>query len=212
MASNVSNSTETIFCFIPDANEVFVIAKVLPALDASYDHSLLSNLRKICDEDSKRPISVEVVADLLPSGAALSNKATRRTVLAHELVPIDSIWELQNPPSDLIKLMYVQRPTILYTLRQRFMRDEIYTAIGPILVAINPFKWIDGIYSTERKMSFQDGSAELSDQPHVFAVAHDALKDLQLMRRSQSLIIRCVREMKTKVIKLLCTAPLSSTS
>lgn len=34
------------------------------------------------------------------------------------------------------------RASILHTLRYRFHQDCIYTSIGPILVAINPFKWI----------------------------------------------------------------------
>ena len=28
-------------------------------------------------------------------------------------------------------------------------QDKIYTCVGDILVAVNPFKWIDGLYGSE---------------------------------------------------------------
>jgi myosin heavy subunit len=104
-------------------------------------------------------------------------------------IPAGNFEELENPPDDLIKLQHVNRPGILHTLRSRFYRDRIYTSIGPILVALNPFKWIGGIYDEEVKEKYKSREYNLSDQPHVFAVAHDAYSDLSL-GKDQSLIIR----------------------
>lgn len=103
--------------------------------------------------------------------------------------PAGSLNELENPPDDLIKLQYIHSPTILHTLRTRYHKDLIYTSIGPILVAFNPFKWIEGIYDEDRKEKYKTNQFNLSDQPHVFAVAHDAYTDLSF-GRDQSLIIR----------------------
>ena len=36
--------------------------------------------------------------------------------------------------------MYLNEGTLLHNLRRRFMSDKIYTYVGEILVAINPFK------------------------------------------------------------------------
>eukprot|EP00965_Chrysotila_dentata_P258138 6213116-Pleurochrysis_carterae.AAC.1 len=41
---------------------------------------------------------------------------------------------------DLAQLEEVNEAVILHTLRARYESDVIYTAIGPILIAINPFK------------------------------------------------------------------------
>ena len=45
---------------------------------------------------------------------------------------------MTEPPTDLIKLTDVNRASILHSLRLRFQRDQIYTSVGPILVALNP--------------------------------------------------------------------------
>jgi myosin heavy subunit len=148
------------YCFIPDEKEVFVIAEITQRNDA------------------KREATVAVV------------KTKKVATLKYDLlVPIGSMEELDIPPSDLIKLIYVNRPGILHTLRSRFMQDRIYTSIGPILVALNPFKWISGLYEEDVMSTYKSGEANLSDNPHVFAVSNDAFNDLQF-GQNQSLIIR----------------------
>ena len=49
---------------------------------------------------------------------------------------------------DLIGLTHLHEPAILHALRLRYDADIIYTATGPILIAVNPFKKMD-IYSSE---------------------------------------------------------------
>ena len=50
---------------------------------------------------------------------------------------------------DLVKLPHLHEPAILHVLCERFYRDRIYTYTGPILISINPFKQIEGLYSEE---------------------------------------------------------------
>lgn len=47
---------------------------------------------------------------------------------------------------DLIGLTHLHEPAILHALRLRYDADIIYTATGPILIAVNPFKPMD-LYS-----------------------------------------------------------------
>ena len=49
---------------------------------------------------------------------------------------------------DLIGLTHLHEPAILHSLRLRYDSDIIYTATGPILIAVNPFKRMDNLYST----------------------------------------------------------------
>jgi len=37
----------------------------------------------------------------------------------------------------------VNEPSIIHLLRTRFMKDKIYTWVGNILVAVNPFKQLE---------------------------------------------------------------------
>ena len=49
--------------------------------------------------------------------------------------------------------MHLNEPSILNNTRLRFAKDQIYTFTGRILVAVNPFKLINGLYgeaATER--------------------------------------------------------------
>jgi myosin heavy subunit len=110
------------------------------------------------------------------------------TVPKSQTFQIFALEELHSPPSDLIQLTDVHRAGILHALRHRFERDLIYTSVGPILVALNPFKWIPGIYDEDIKNKYSEGTFSLSENPHVFAMAHDSHLGLQL-GRNQSLII-----------------------
>jgi myosin heavy subunit len=148
------------FCFIPDEKEVFVIAEI----------------------NQRNAATKELTVTVTKTKKIL-------TIKYDNAVPIGSMEELDNPPTDLIKLVYVNRPGILHTLRTRFLQDRVYTSIGPILVALNPFKWIAGVYEEEIMQTYKTGEANLSDKPHVFAVSNDAFNDLRF-GENQSLIIR----------------------
>lgn len=50
---------------------------------------------------------------------------------------------------DLIELTHLHEPAILHALRLRYDSDIIYTATGPILIAVNPFKPMQHLYSEE---------------------------------------------------------------
>ena len=153
---------EARYCFVPDSKEVFIICSVIAT---SSDNTTVT-LREVSGSVSR----------------TLTSKAS-------DVVPIISMQELDSPPSDLIKLIHVNRPAILHTLRTRFLRDCIYTSIGSILVALNPFKWIPNLYDEANMVSYNRGEINLSDAPHVFAVSHEAYQDLHL-GINQSLIIR----------------------
>lgn len=144
------------------------------------DPDLVFKLVKINERQSNGTL---VVSDFDSS----STKQTR--VPEQDTIPVHSIDELENPPTDLIKLQHVHQATILHTLRSRFSKDQIYTSIGPILVALNPFKWIPGIYDDPVKNRYKSREWNLSDNPHVFAIAHDSFSDLQY-GENQSMIIR----------------------
>ena len=152
------------YCWIPDEADVYKVAEIISVKGDTMQVQLVS------DEDlssqSSRPLSVK----------------------SSSTYTIDSKEELLNPPSDLIQLLDVHRPGILHTLRYRFRQDKIYTSVGPILIALNPFRWIPGLYEEDIKMKYYNSESNLSENPHVFAMAHDALSGLQF-DRNQSLII-----------------------
>lgn len=76
---------------------------------------------------------------------------------------------------DMTSLLYLNEPELLECLRQRFEKKAIYTSIGPILLAVNPFERLP-IYTNEVLSTFyDDGSGSgSSNKPHVFQVANRA--------------------------------------
>ena len=50
-------------------------------------------------------------------------------------------------PDDLIILTHLHEPSVVFCLRKRYSYDKIYTATGPILLALNPFKNCKSLYN-----------------------------------------------------------------
>jgi myosin heavy subunit len=76
---------------------------------------------------------------------------------------------------DHCQLMYLSQPTLLENTRVRYMDDKIYTYVGSILVAVNPFRFIEGLYTQE--MMAQCRGKKLWNAgcgPHVYAISEQA--------------------------------------
>lgn len=58
---------------------------------------------------------------------------------------------------------------IISCLKGRFERNSIYTYIAKVLIAINPFKNITGLYSEEKIKSYRADTKDELD-PHLYAV------------------------------------------
>jgi myosin-5 len=100
-------------------------------------------------------------------------------VLANEYTPTGS----QNPviPDDLITLTHLHEPAVVECLQLRYSEDIIYTATGPVLLALNPFQTLRGLYgeATMRKYweKAERSSKELL-QPHVYAIADNSFRNM----------------------------------
>ncbi|XP_046384046.1 myosin-IIIb-like [Ischnura elegans] len=77
--------------------------------------------------------------------------------------------------------------SIVDSLQRRFERGQIYTYIGDILVAVNPFTDL-GLYTDDEQKRYM-GAARSSNPPHIFAVADSARQSLVHRRRSVAVII-----------------------
>ncbi|NXV72812.1 MYO9A protein, partial [Atlantisia rogersi] len=73
---------------------------------------------------------------------------------------------------DLAALAVLDEAALLEGLRERFLRQQIYTDIGDILIAVNPFQPLPlyGREVAERYRHQETGALP----PHIFAVASRA--------------------------------------
>ncbi|XP_040130671.1 unconventional myosin-Vc isoform X6 [Ictidomys tridecemlineatus] len=109
--------------------------------------------------------------------------------------PIDpgSLPPLRNPDilvgeNDLTALSYLHEPAVLHNLRIRFAESKlIYTYSGIILVAMNPYKQLP-IYGDAIIHAYSGQNMGDMD-PHIFAVAEEAYKQMARNNRNQSIIV-----------------------
>ncbi|KJE93198.1 myosin-Ib [Capsaspora owczarzaki ATCC 30864] len=88
---------------------------------------------------------------------------------------------------DLVLLEEISEDAILSALKNRFANDAIYTYIGNVLVSVNPFKNIP-IY-TDAHIQNYSGKQMYESEPHIFALADEAYRNMRDRAQDQCIII-----------------------
>ncbi|XP_012736481.2 unconventional myosin-X isoform X2 [Fundulus heteroclitus] len=108
-------------------------------------------------------------------------EVTRERVYAMDQSSIDGV-------EDMSALAELHEAAIMHNLYQRYQKDNIYTNIGSILAAVNPYKQIPGLYDLERVDSYSKHHlGELP--PHIFAVANECYRCIWKRHDSQCVLI-----------------------
>ncbi|CAK0887676.1 unnamed protein product [Prorocentrum cordatum] len=80
--------------------------------------------------------------------------------------------------ADVCLLEEVNDGALLHTVRTRYRRDEIYTYVSQMLIAVNPFRWLP-IYSNETMQTFLTAGSTSSMDPHIFGTGFNAFRGLK---------------------------------
>uniref|UniRef100_A0A3P8PIU7 Myosin X, like 1 n=1 Tax=Astatotilapia calliptera TaxID=8154 RepID=A0A3P8PIU7_ASTCA len=108
-------------------------------------------------------------------------EVTRERVYAMHQSSIDGV-------EDMSALAELHEAAIMHNLYQRYQKDCIYTNIGSILAAVNPYKQIPGLYDLERvDLYSKHHLGELP--PHIFAVANECYRCIWKRHDSQCILI-----------------------
>ncbi|XP_057666001.1 unconventional myosin-IXAa-like isoform X2 [Diorhabda carinulata] len=89
---------------------------------------------------------------------------------------------------DLCQLPDLNEQTLLDNLRARFVAGHIYTYVGSILIALNPFKFYP-IYNPKYVKLYQNRRLGPNLPPHIFAVADTAYHCMLKDRKNQCIVI-----------------------
>ncbi|XP_022914623.2 unconventional myosin-IXa-like isoform X3 [Onthophagus taurus] len=89
---------------------------------------------------------------------------------------------------DLCQLPDLNEQTLLDNLRARFTAGHIYTYVGSILIAVNPFKFYP-IYNPKYVKLYQNRRLGPNLPPHIFAVADTAYHCMLKDRKNQCIVI-----------------------
>jgi myosin-5 len=107
---------------------------------------------------------------------------------------------------DMCDLPSLHEAAILYNLKERYQVSLPYTRVGDIIIAMNPFEWIQGLYSRQQQQLYTDailfpsstnangntngnGNPKGKLQPHLYEVSSLAYKGLALDSTHQSILV-----------------------
>nr|XP_046231871.1 unconventional myosin-Vb isoform X3 [Scatophagus argus] len=138
--------------------------------------------------------AAEITRDYKEGESVLHLKLEDETPLEYPVGPKSNpLPFLRNPDilvgeNDLTALSYLHEPAVLHNLRVRFLEsNHIYTYCGIVLVAINPYEQLQ-IYG-EEVINAYSGQNMGDMDPHIFAVAEEAYKQMVRDERNQSIIV-----------------------
>ncbi|XP_034735918.1 unconventional myosin-Va-like isoform X2 [Etheostoma cragini] len=138
--------------------------------------------------------SAELVKDYTPGDLKLSLQLDDGREVEYKIDPrTNNLPPLRNPnilvgENDLTALSYLHEPAVLHNLKVRFTDSKlIYTYCGIVLVAINPYESLP-IYESDIINAYSGQNMGDMD-PHIFAVAEEAYKQMARDNRNQSIIV-----------------------
>ncbi|XP_057645310.1 unconventional myosin-Vb isoform X2 [Chionomys nivalis] len=138
--------------------------------------------------------SAELTKDYKDGDKSLQLRLEDDTVLEYPIdVQKNQVPFLRNPDilvgeNDLTALSYLHEPAVLHNLKVRFLEsNHIYTYCGIVLVAINPYEQLP-IYGQDVIYAYSGQNMGDMD-PHIFAVAEEAYKQMARDEKNQSIIV-----------------------
>jgi hypothetical protein len=92
---------------------------------------------------------------------------------------------------NLVMMDSITEAEIVDVLKARFLAEEIYTNIGNVLVALNPYKLIqkNGVALYDPSFAKQYVEADAMRPPHIFKVAASAVRQMLEFKQSQCVIV-----------------------
>ncbi|XP_077100295.1 myosin-IIIa isoform X2 [Siphateles boraxobius] len=88
---------------------------------------------------------------------------------------------------DLAILEVLDENTITEQLQRRYTKEQIYTYVGDILIAVNPFQNTE-LYTPEHSKMYV-GAKRTSNPPHIYAVADIAYQSMVSYNADQCIVI-----------------------
>ena len=107
----------------------------------------------------------------------------------------DKVWPVREDVvdedvDDLLNLTILHDATIQRCLYVRYMRDVVYTNIGAIVVALNPWNFKIPWYVDDNMPKYLSEGETIKDNlPHSWAQAHNTWHDLRRDNESQTILI-----------------------
>nr|XP_046260260.1 myosin-IIIb isoform X1 [Scatophagus argus] len=111
-----------------------------------------------------------------------------KTKTKHERINTRKTLIIEScPDDDLVNLEFLDEETIISHLQKRYDELQVYTYVGDILIALNPFQNLS-IYSPQFSKLYH-GVKRADNPPHIFATADAAYRSMVTFCKDQCIII-----------------------
>jgi myosin I len=108
---------------------------------------------------------------------------------------------------DLVLMRDITSDGVQSILSERFYHEDMYTAVGPVLIAVNPYRLIsfhkDSPVDFNVRLIFKSGipiyseavarhyykSSPLEVAPHIFTIGSEAYKNMREYKENQTIIV-----------------------
>ncbi|CAF4020681.1 unnamed protein product, partial [Rotaria magnacalcarata] len=147
----------------------------------------LNDNKPVWVRDNEHGFLLGKITDIGSDNVTVQLKDNRKTIV----LPYDSAFqaeEYDKNVDDNCALMYLNEATLLNNVRRRYKKDLIYTYVANILIAINPYKDLAGLYSSDSAKRYNGKSLGVMP-PHVYAIGDKAYRDMRTIKQSQSIIV-----------------------
>lgn len=84
-------------------------------------------------------------------------------------------------PHDLVSLPHLHEPSVVECLHARYVEDQIYTSTGPVLLAVNPFQTLRGLYGESNMKKYWEKAERNTKEtlpPHVYQIADNSFRSM----------------------------------
>ncbi|KAF1335305.1 Myosin-like protein, partial [Globisporangium splendens] len=165
-------------CYVPDKEEVWLLSEIIEYNERTKEVTIQATLDSGESErrvvDLKDPDTIRAVAG--PTATEI------------ESLPVAILQDNPSGVEDMRLLRYLNEPSILFNLKQRFEASKPYTYTNEIVIAVNPYKWIENIYGDNLHEPYLRKPRD-SLPPHVYSTSTAAYKHMTNNQMNQSILV-----------------------
>ncbi|RLN91034.1 hypothetical protein BBJ28_00005231, partial [Nothophytophthora sp. Chile5] len=165
-------------CYIPDKEDVWLLSEIVDYNERRKEVTITAFLDS--GESEQRVVDLKD-PDIIRAVAG-------PTATEVESLPVAILHDNPEGVEDMRLLRYLNEPSILFNLKQRFAASKPYTYTNDIVIAVNPYKWIDNLYGDHLHDQYLRKPRD-SLSPHVYSTSTAAYKHMTTNQMNQSILV-----------------------
>lgn len=139
-------------------------------------------------------MELSLPADELKDCVTAEYKKTSFTVEIRRTLDFSKVSE--QGVADMVEIDELNSASLVYNLATRYRKKQIYTYVGPILLALNPFGPVEGVTGPEVVARYKEvithpQPLQLKKQldPHIYTISAIAYRNLRETKVRQGIVI-----------------------